>query len=269
MKLSIHNKNKKDLFVALFHTLKNCSNIVSIIFKSDHIYIQGMDKSHVCLYEVTLLKQWFSSYERKEEDIDTISFDSHTFYTIISRCHDTQKMDIHFNHSNNNSNNNFDCLHIDLICEYTEISKGVYDKFFKIPLVDFDNVLMDIPVNADYDAEFSIISKKICEITSQMLVFGNDINFKCFEDQIHLITDGTNGEMLVKVPIDDLNEYSIIEDEIVNIRYSLTYIDKMCLSNKLSDEIHFSLSKEFPMKIKYDLGDDSYILFYIASKIDE
>jgi len=164
---------------------------------------------------------------------------------------------------------NSDVLNIDLVCEYTELSKGVYNKFFKIPLVDFDNLVMEIPENAEYDAELSIISKKICEIASQMLLFGNDINFKCFQDQIHLITDGTNGEMLVKVPIYDLNEYSIIEDEIVNIRYSLTYIDKMCLSNKLANEIQFSLSKEFPMKINYDLGDDSSIVFYIASKIDE
>ena len=221
-----------------------------------------MDKSHVCLYEVKLLKQWFHIYEYNEEDIDTICFDTHTFYTIISRCHDTQNMEIFFS-------GNSDILNIDLFCEYTELSKGAYNKFFKIPLVDFDNVIMEIPENADYDAEFSIGSKKICEISSQMLLFGNDINFKCFQDQIHLITNGTNGEMLVKVPIDDLDEYSIIEDEIVNILYSLTYIDKMCLSNKLTDEIQFSLSKEFPMKIKYDLGDESSIVFYIASKIDE
>ena len=262
MKLVINTKNKKELFVALFHTLKNCSNIVSIIFKNGHVYIQGMDKSHVCLYEVKLLKQWFHIYEYNEEDINTICFDTHTFYTIISRCHDTQNMEIFFS-------GNSDILNIDLFCEYTELSKGVYNKFFKIPLVDFDNVIMEIPENADYDAEFSIGSKKICEISSQMLLFGNDINFKCFQDQIHLITNGTNGEMLVKVPIDDLDEYSIIEDEIVNILYSLTYIDKMCLSNKLTDEIQFSLSKEFPMKIKYDLGDESSIVFYIASKIDK
>ena len=262
MKITINTKNKKDLFVALFHTLKNCSNIVSIIFKNDQIYIQGMDKSHICLYEVKLLKQWFHVYEYKEEDINTICFDAQTFYTIISRCHDTQNMEFYFD-------GNSDILNIDLFCEYTELSKGVFNKFFKIPLVDFDNIVMEIPENADYDSEFSIISKKICEIASQMIVFGNDINLKCFQDQIHLITNGTNGEMLVKVPIDDLNEYSIIEDEIVDIRYSLTYIDKMCLSNKLSDEIQFSLSKDFPMKIKYDLGDDSSIVFYIASKIDE
>ena len=40
----------------------------------------------------------------------------------------------------------------------------------------------------------------------------------------------------------------------------------MCITNKLSSEIQFSISKEFPMKINYDLGDNSIIEFYIAPK---
>ena len=43
-------------------------------------------------------------------------------------------------------------------------TKGEFNKFFKMPLVEFDYDLMDIPL-VDYDAEFSIASKKIYEIT--------------------------------------------------------------------------------------------------------
>ena len=43
----------------------------------------------------------------------------------------------------------------------------------------------------------------------------------------------------------------------------------MCLTNKLSNEIHFSISAEYPMKISYDLGDDSSIVFYIAPKMSD
>ena len=75
--------------------------------------------------------------------------------------------------------------------------------------------------------------------------------------------------MLVKVPIDDLTEYSIVEDEEVDIAYSLAYIVKMCLTNKLSNEIQFYINKECPMKIKYDLGDNSSVIFYIAPKIED
>jgi len=44
-------------------------------------------------------------------------------------------------------------------------------------------------------------------------------------------------------------------------------MNKMCITNKLSSEIDFSLSSNFPMKIHYNLEDESSITFYIASKV--
>jgi hypothetical protein len=73
--------------------------------------------------------------------------------------------------------------------------------------------------------------------------------------------------MLVTIPIDDLTEYSVNEGENVELAYSLSYVHKMCLTNKLSNEIQFSLSKDYPMKLKYDLGETSTLEFYIAPKI--
>ena len=35
MKVVISNKHKKELFVALFQTLKNCSTLVNVKFKKD------------------------------------------------------------------------------------------------------------------------------------------------------------------------------------------------------------------------------------------
>jgi proliferating cell nuclear antigen len=73
--------------------------------------------------------------------------------------------------------------------------------------------------------------------------------------------------MLVNIPIEDLTEYSIVEGGEINLSYSLNYIYKMCLTNKLSNEIIFNISEEYPMKIQYDLGDESYMIFFIAPKI--
>ena len=220
-----------------------------------------MDKSHVCLYEVNIKNTWFSTYNVTDQDIETVAIDSHTFHTIISKVHESQNIVIYYT-------GNTEILNIDLETDTGTNNKGDYNKYFKIPLIDFESDIMSIP-ETEYEAEFSIVSKKMCEITSQMLLFGSDINFKCSEEQIDLITNGTNGEMLVKVPIDDLNEYSIVEDQIIDITYSLGYIDRMCLTNKLSNEIQFFLNSENPMKIRYDLGDDSSVIFYIAPKVVE
>ena len=43
----------------------------------------------------------------------------------------------------------------------------------------------------------------------------------------------------------------------------------MCMSTKLGTEICISISHDYPMNIKYNLGDDSFVSFYIAPKIKD
>ena len=256
MKITITNKNKKDLFVSLFQVLKNCTTIVNVIFDTDKLYIQGMDKSHVCLFDIKIQKKWFDEYIIEEKT--NVSFDTNTFHLIISTKQESHDIIIHKIDEDN--------LNIDLVSK--EHAKGEFNKYFKISLTDYEYELMNIP-EVDYDAEFSISSKKICEIVSQMMTFGSNIKINCSEEKIDLVTNGITGEMLVNIPIDDLTEYSIVEGEEINLSYSLNYINKMCLTNKISNEVNFYISGKYPMKIQYDLGDDSYIIFFIAPKISD
>jgi hypothetical protein len=257
MRIIINDKNKKDIFVSLFQILKNCTNIVCVHFEKDRFFIQGMDKSHVCLFNIEIISSWFHEYNI-ENEIE-ISFDTSIFHTIISTKQDSHDIVIHMN------NDDTDTLNIDLISHNL---KSDFNKYFKIPLADYEHDVMNID-NIDYDAEFLINSKKICDIFSQMIFFGKDINIKCSEDQMDIITDGITGEMKVNIPIDDLCEFSIVEGNELNLKYSLTYINKMCLTNKLTSEIGFSISNKAPMKIKYDLGDNSSIVFFIAPKVND
>jgi hypothetical protein len=150
MKIVISDKGKKDLFVALFQILKNCTNIVSVIFDVERIHIQGMDKSHVCLFDVKLLGNWFNEYNVIQQK--TISFDTNIFHTIINSKQDTNHIII------KNEENDTDSLYVELISQ--EHSKGEFNKYFKIPLTEYEYELMTIPI-VDYDAEFLISSKKI------------------------------------------------------------------------------------------------------------
>lgn len=262
MKIIISDKNKKDLFIALFQSLKNCSSVVSIQFDVDKLHIQGMDKSHVCLFDVNIQKTWFDGYDIQEKS--TLCIDTNIFHLIISTKSDGLNIVIH------NDSKDEDNLHVDLLAVENANSsfKGDFNKYFKIPLVDFEYEEMNISL-VDYDAEFSISAKKICDIVSQMLTFGTNINVKCSEETIDLVTNGIAGEMLVNIPIQDLTEYSIVEGGEINLAYSLNYINKMCLTNKLTNEIDFSIGIDCPMKISYNLGDGSSIVFFIAPKIQD
>jgi len=271
MKLSIESKTKKDIFIYLFQLLKNCASIINIIFNEDHLYIQGMDKSHVCLFDIKIFSSWFSSYDFNCDDSKNICIDTQILYNVLSINQEHQSINIHYDgHSP-------DSIHIDFINiastkdlkkNDSSSKKTDFDKFFKIPLTELDMELLAIPTDVEYDAEFSISSKKICEIATQLLLFGDSMNVKCSEEKIDLVSSGVCGEMTVNIPIDDLSEFSISEGETIDLQYSLNYVQKMCLTTKLSNEIEFSISDKFPMKIKYDLGDESLAIFFIAPKIE-
>lgn len=254
MKLTILDKPKKDLFVSIFQLLKACTSVIQLIFKSNQLYIQGMDKAHVCLFEITLFSTWFNEYELIGDN-ETVSLDSQIFHNILSMNQEKHSLVLWYQKDS-------DICNIEFI---TIDSKGDFDKFFSVPLVDLEYILLEIPV-VDYDAEFSIKAKQICEVSSQLLVFGDIMNIHCDEDKISIYSQGVSGEMRVNIPIDDLSEYSMTET--MDISYSLTYLSKMCMTTKLSQEIEFFISSEFPMKIKYDLGEGSCVLFFIAPKIE-
>lgn len=259
MKLSIRDNNKKDLFIAIFQLLKNCSSSIKLLFTKEELYIQGMDKSHVCLFDIKISSLWFDSYEKNDEDTDDICVIPQTFHTVLSSASNNQNIFINYI-------GNPESVNIELIIK--DNIKGEFSNYFKIPITDTDTELLNIP-EVEYDSEFMINSKKIHEITSKMMLFGDNINIICNENNISLKTVGVLGEMSVDIPIDDLAEYSICEGEIIKLTYSLNYIHKMCLTTKLSEEVEFSISQHSPMRIKYDLGENSRVLFYLAPKIED
>ena len=262
MKIQISDKKKKEAFVSLFQILKNCSSLITTKINSESLHIQGMDKSHVCLFDAKINSTWFSSFEINK-DVN-LSFDSSVFYSIISSKSDSQDLIITM------EDDNEDTILIQFIPQEKESKKGhdCFKKFFKMPLTEYEYDEMAIPV-VEYDADFSLSSKQISDMFSQLSNFGNDIIIKCSEEEISLTTNGVTGEMRVDIPIDDLSGYSIIEGEEIVLTYSLSYINKMCITSKLSNDIEFSLSNNCPMKISYDLGDNSLLQFFMAPKMNE
>ena len=292
MQFQINDKNKKDIFISIFQVLKNCSSIISCTFEKEVLHIQGIDKSHICLFDVKLNKNWFDEYIISEKKI--ISFDSNIFHSIISTKSDNQNcifkidsdnediLNIIFTTKEDTEDKKEDNKKEDNKKEDKKEDKKnkkskksekdkdnkQFKKFFKMSLIENEYDEMNIP-DTEYDAEFTLSSKQVDDIFTQLNQFGNDIVIHCSEEDIYLTANGITGEMRVQIPIDDLSSYSIFEGQEVVLAYSLIYMNKMCITNKLSNEVEFSLSKHSPMKISYPLGEDSKIVFYIAPKLED
>lgn len=260
MRIQITDKKKKDMFVSIFHILKNFTSFVSITFSPEMAHIQGMDNSHVSLFDIHLGASWFSEYIIDETT--QICYDTSAFYSIMSVKSDNQSISIQIN------NNDPDTLHIHFDA-IDGLTKGEAKKTFKMHLAEYEYEELGIP-NVEYDAEFSLSSKQCIQMCSQLSIAGNDVTIKCTETALTLSTTGTGtiSEMVLDISVDDVNSYSIVEDECIQLCYSLVHLEKM-ITAKLSDEIEFSLSNDRPMRIQYNLGDNSNFAFYIAPRVNE
>ena len=149
MNLSIEDKNKKELFIALFHILKNCSTIVNINFETQRIHIQGMDKSHICLADIEIQGKWFSVYDC---DVNNkISVDSSQFSVLMNYALKHDSVELKFENEAEP-----DKLFINFL--NSKEKKGSFDHFFELNLIEVEEDSIGIP-NVEYDVDFTIDSK--------------------------------------------------------------------------------------------------------------
>lgn len=285
MRLTIENKSKMEMFVALFQLLKNWGSCLNLHFEKTRLYIQSMDKSHICLSSIHISSNWFSHYEI--DNPANISLDSTNFAIMMNYALKHSKMEIKFedetdpdtifiNLSSATSSNNICTNSSDMLVEPKKKGKVTkvkedhnrFDHFFELGLIEVEQDTLNIP-EVDYDVDFTMKSDNFSELISELMVFGSNLNIICNEDKLEFNASGDAGKLKVNIPIDDLNEYAIAEGDSLDISYSLTHLGKMCLSTKLGQYVSLSISTEYPMAIKYDLGDNSSVAFYIAPKIAE
>lgn len=263
MRLTIENKSKLEIFVAIFQLLKNWSSHINMHFESDKLYIQSMDKSHICLANIEIKDKWFSEYQCP--NTNKISVDSTHFAILMNYVLKHDKLELKFDDAEEP-----DKLFINFLngSDSDKGKKGSFDHFFELNLIDVDEDNLGIP-NVEYDIEFTIETKKFVELLSELNTFGTDLNIICNEELVELNANGENTKLKVNIPINDLDEYAISEGETLNISFSLTHLCKMCTSIKMSSTVNVCLSSEYPMYLNYNLGDDSKVSFYIAPKVKD
>ena len=150
MEIIINHKKKKEMFINIFGILKNSTSQINAILKHEHFHIQGMDKSHICLFDVILDKSWFDSYIVDNSNENTeLSFDASIFYSIINTKSDEQQLIIKLKG---------ELLEIEFLNNQDTI-QNEYNKYFHIPILEYDYEEMNVP-EMEYDVEFSLPSKK-------------------------------------------------------------------------------------------------------------
>ena len=254
MLVSINNLKKAEQFVHLFQFLKLFTNSLNILFNKDRFYVQGMDSSHVSVFEASLKSDWFDVYDVNEDTI--IGVNVSLFFKILNIRSDSHKINI-IQHEDN--------LDVELISDL----KSEYDKFFNMPLMDLEIEQLNIQ-ETDSSLIFSMESKKFKTLIDQFSNFGEDIEFKYSDDELMLISDNnTEGSMKINIKLDDMESCEVEENANFKCSYNLKIISNMAQFQKLTADVFLHISPEMPFQLIYNLDDDNYVRFFLAPKISD
>ena len=254
MRVSINDLKKAEQFVNLFQFLKLFTSNLNISFYKERFYVQGMDTSHVSVFEASLHSSWFDEYDIDENTV--IGVNVVILFKILNIRSDTHKIILI---------NNEDTLDIQLISDI----KTEYDKFFNMNLMTIDSEELNIQ-ETDSTLIFSMNSKKFKTLIDQFSNFGDDIVFQYSNDELMLIAaNDTDGSMKINIKLDDMESCEVEEDAEFKCSYSLKFISYMAQFQKLTNDVNLHISPEMPFQLIYNLDDDNYVRFFLAPKISD
>lgn len=265
--------HKAKTFTLIFQHIKHFCDHINLFFRADHMYVQGMDHSHISIFELFLPATWFDAYSHPvNKDETVIGLHVGLLHKILSTRDDGQEIFI------KQLANNPDKLFLHFITSSSVSNKTLFDKHFELPLMEIENEMMNIP-DADYPAEFTLSAPNYANIINQLKMFGNDLIVVCNESEIRLSAkSGESGHMGVVLPIDDLNMFAINEGETISVSYSLSHMSNICAFNKIADDITVCISTDYPLKATYllesladeeDVKTKARLVIYLAPRIDD
>lgn len=260
MEIIINDFKKASIFVNMFNYIKYFTDNITIYIKKEQFYIQGMDNSHVCIFELKLQDSWFSTYNVTEHI--ELGINVNILTKMLHTRDDNQNIIL------SQDSDEKDSLTISLTTINKSDNDKQYNKIFALPLMELDCELFEIP-ETEYSLTCFFESKKLKQIVDELSNFSDCINISHDDNDLLSMTAESESEGKMKIDIHNIDK-EIVEDEgVIKMDLSSKYLQYICNFQKLTDNVNVHISDQTPLCIHYPFDETNYIRFYLAPKIND
>jgi len=260
MEITINDFKKASIFVNIFNYVKYFTDKITINIKQDQFYIQGMDNSHVCIFELKLQQSWFCQYNVNEPL--ELGINVNILTKILHTRDDNQNIIL------SQDNDEADSLTISLTTISNSDNDKQYNKIFALPLMELECELFEIP-ETEYSLTCFFESKKLKQIVDELSNFSDCVNITHDENDLLSMTANSEYEGTMKIDIHNIDKEIVEGEGEIKMDLSTKYLQYICNFQKLTENVNVYISDRTPLCIHYPFDETNYIRFYLAPKIND
>jgi proliferating cell nuclear antigen len=228
-----------DIFRKLCGLLHELVHDVNLVFTERGLKIHSMDTCHVCFISLRIDAAYFKEYKVLRETIVGIKLE--TLVRVLG------------------------CVENDVVVEYHDDDLVIRseDSLFSLKTLSLESEDMDVPdmvADVEIDADAGVIQKYL----KNMAMFGDTLRLFSKDDEVHMSTSGDIGLVNMK-----LQDQRVRISGTLSASFATRYILTFAKAANISKRVLINITNENPIHFKYQFGENSWIQFYLAPKIDE
>ena len=178
-------------------------DLIHLQFSKQGLYVQGMEQSHVGLFEFKLSDKWFTTYSFNSKKDDSEIAVTPTMFEKVLSCYQSGQ-EILMEYSGSPSS---------ISVKFSAGDTGCYDKSFVVPLCALpDDAKLTVP-EVEFDVDLTLSAKKFHAIVDQLSMFGDEAKFSFSESKVSMSSSSDGATINISLDEEDETiEYAIVED---------------------------------------------------------
>ena len=213
------------------------------------IELVAMDPANVAMVIFKLLSSNFTEYNVEKDT--SIAINLNNLKQILRRANPNDMLSIELGDENK--------LKIQL--------KGNQTRTFSLPIIDIEEKEQKIP-ELKFTTTIKTKSPILTNAVEDADIVAESLSLIAEPKRFIVRAEGDLSNAKIEINESDETEIKTDAKEPVKAKYSVEYLKKMVLGDKISEDVVIQFSKDYPLKIDYKVLDKVQLAFILAPRVE-
>eukprot|EP00899_Mesostigma_viride_P015718 jgi/Mesvir1/24147/Mv10864-RA.1 len=240
----------------LVESLKELTNDVNVRFDAGGVHITAMDGCHCALFHVSLGADKIEEYSCTHNF--TVGVSLLNLHKLIKNITTNDELELRLREDKQE------------LMEINIVNKQKNTRWsYSMKLLDIDENSLEIP-EKEYTVAITMVSSEFQKICRDLAVVSDTVKVRCEGRRITMSCSGDIGDCQLEIG-EEFPEMEVdVKDDSDPIQevYSLRYLCTFSKAAGLCNSVQLFLSHDYPIIVKYKVGDLGVLMFALAPKMD-